>query len=389
MAATISAAGSISVPAKQQAGTPWYVWCAVLAVTSAMIGGHWDVSWHSSIGRDTFWTPAHIAIYMCGVLSGIAFGYLILSTTFSPQSPLRASSIRVWGFRGPLGAFIAAWGGIVMLTSAPFDNWWHNAYGLDVQIVSPPHMVLFLGLYFVVAGTIILISGHANRVAGKERTTAYWLFLYVAGMGLIMLMFMIMEFTSRAFLHTARPYFVIALLAPIPLSLASRATPVRYAATAVAALYTFVLIALILILPLFPAEPKLGPVYQHVTQFIPPQFPILILAPALALDLFWARTKAWNTWLLSIASSAVFLAVLLLVEWPFANFLMSPLARNRFFGTIYFWYSLPPGSYTARYLLVPQDISGLLEGLMLAFVAGVFAFRFGFWRGDWMARIKR
>jgi len=26
------------------------------------------------------------------------------------------------GFRGPLGCFIAAWGGIAMLTSAPFDN---------------------------------------------------------------------------------------------------------------------------------------------------------------------------------------------------------------------------------------------------------------------------
>ena len=35
---------------------------AALAVTSAMIGGRWDVSWHESIGRDTFWTPAHMAI---------------------------------------------------------------------------------------------------------------------------------------------------------------------------------------------------------------------------------------------------------------------------------------------------------------------------------------
>ena len=33
-----------------------------------------------------------------------------------------------------------------MLTSAPFDNWWHNAYGLDVKIVSPPHTLLILGI---------------------------------------------------------------------------------------------------------------------------------------------------------------------------------------------------------------------------------------------------
>jgi hypothetical protein len=40
-----------------------------LAVTSAMVGTP-DISWHRSIGRDTFWTPAHIAIYM-RVLAGI------------------------------------------------------------------------------------------------------------------------------------------------------------------------------------------------------------------------------------------------------------------------------------------------------------------------------
>ena len=41
---------------------PWYLWFGALAVTSASIGGAWDVSWHRSIGRDTFWTPAHLAI---------------------------------------------------------------------------------------------------------------------------------------------------------------------------------------------------------------------------------------------------------------------------------------------------------------------------------------
>src|ERR1700733_4920894 len=113
MASTVAA-----VPAQKTATAPWYVWLAVLSVTSAMVGTHWDISWHRSIGRDTFWTPAHIAIYLCGVLSGISCGYLILSTTFgktSSAASLRAASVNIWGFRGPLGAFIAAWGGFVML----------------------------------------------------------------------------------------------------------------------------------------------------------------------------------------------------------------------------------------------------------------------------------
>jgi hypothetical protein len=53
-----------------------------------------------------------------------------------------------------LGAFIAGWGDIAMLASAPFDNWWHNAYGLDVKIVSPPHMVLFTGIFAVIVGDL-------------------------------------------------------------------------------------------------------------------------------------------------------------------------------------------------------------------------------------------
>ena len=49
---------------------------------------------------------------LCGVLAGICCGYLILSTTFT-DSPLKKASVNVWGFRGPLGAFIAAWAGFV------------------------------------------------------------------------------------------------------------------------------------------------------------------------------------------------------------------------------------------------------------------------------------
>ena len=44
-----------------------------------------------------------------------------------------------------------------MLTSAPFDDWWHNAYGLDVQIISPPHIVLAMGIFSVILGSCILI----------------------------------------------------------------------------------------------------------------------------------------------------------------------------------------------------------------------------------------
>src|SRR5580698_8151766 len=131
--------------ASKTSSVPWYIWWGALAVTSSSIGGAWDVSWHRSIGRDTFWTPAHMAIYACGVIAAVICGYLIFATTFGRSVQMKAASGSVLGFRAPLGAFIAAWGGIAMLTSAPFDNWWHAAYGLDVKIVSPPHTLLIMG----------------------------------------------------------------------------------------------------------------------------------------------------------------------------------------------------------------------------------------------------
>ncbi|MCU1292706.1 MAG: hypothetical protein JWP08_1556 [Bryobacterales bacterium] len=372
------------------ANIPWYIWCAVLAVTSAMVGAHWDISWHSSIGRDTFWTPAHMAIYLCGVLAGVAFGYLILHTTFSKRSPLAASSVHIWGFRGPLGAFIASWGGITMLTSAPFDNWWHDAYGLDVKIVSPPHIVLFLGTYGVLAGTLVLIAGHANRSNGKARESAQRLFLYVTGVTLVMMMVLIMEYTGNSMLHRSLPYALVSLLAPIALAIGSGATGIKYAATAVAAIYMLCLIGFILILPLFPAQPKLGPVYQNVTHFIPPQFPLLLVAPALALDLVWQRTRHWNWLAVSVISAAVFTGVLLAVEWPFADFLMSPASRNRFFGTNYFWYRLPPTSFSARHLFYLPDTGwALWRGIGVAMLFAIASISFGLWRGSWMEKVKR
>ncbi len=372
---------------------PWYMWCAALALTSIMIGGHWDISWHSSIGRDTFWTPAHMAIYLGGVLTGVAFGFVILYTTFSKNAPLRDSSVHIWGFKAPLGAFIAAWGGLTMLTSAPFDNWWHNAYGLDVKIISPPHIVLFLGIYSIVLGTLILIAGHVNRMQtlGDDfARPARWLFLYVCGLLLTLLMVMLMETTARPVLHSASTYVVLCALAPLSLTIASRVSGFRFAATFVAGVYTFVVFALIQILPLFPAEPKLGPVYQHVTSFVPPQFPILLIIPALALDLLWQKTRTWAGWNAAIVSGLVFSVLLIGPEWFFAEFLNSAAAANRFWGTIYLYYALPPQSFMARHMFIPSGTGvQLWTGFVLAFIAATLSIRWAMSRGDWMRLVKR
>src|SRR5260370_24317019 len=140
-------------------GVPWYIWCCVLAITCSGVGIIWEISWHKSSGRDSFLTPPHVLVYLSGIIAGLSCGYVILATTFGRDSGARASAVSMWGFRGPLGTFLCAWGGVAMIASAPFDNWWHNAYGLHVKLLSPPHMVLTLGLIAIRFGTLLFILG--------------------------------------------------------------------------------------------------------------------------------------------------------------------------------------------------------------------------------------
>ncbi len=370
-------------------GLPWYLWSAAMAVTSVMIGGYWDISWHSSIGRDSFWTPAHMAIYLCGVLAGISFGFLILHTTFSKTTSLAESCVHIWGFRAPLGAFIASWGGITMLTSAPFDNWWHDAYGLDVKIVSPPHIVLFMGIYGVTLGTLALIASHMHRRESSGKSAARWLYLYLGGTLVVLTQAVILEYTNRIFLHTGLPYLLETALAGGVLALISRSGGSKFGSTFAAGFYMFFIVALILILPMFPAEPKLGPVYQQVTHFIPPQFPVLLVIPAIFLDLFWSKTQAWNKWITAAVSAAILCASLAVVEWPFASFLMTPAARNVFFGTQYLNYAIRPEFMIARNAFYTETALQLLRDFAVTVVLGTLTLRFGFSRGEWLKSLVR
>jgi hypothetical protein len=396
MAPSISTATSAASErsSTKAAVAPWYIWVAVISVTSAMIGGHWDISWHRSIGRDTFWTPAHMAIYLCGVLTGISCGYLILTATFgkSPAAKaLRAASVNIWGFRGPLGAFIAAWGGFAMLTSAPFDDWWHNAFGLDVKILSPTHVVLAIGINAIEVGALILILGQMNRHTGEARRLLEKLFLYVAGMLVVAALLVTLEYSGRVLQHSAIFYRVICMIVPGILAAASRATGNRWAATTAAGVYTILMLGLLWVLPLFSAEPKLGPVYYPVTHFVPSGFPLLILAPAMVLDWLWSRTQSLGAWKQSIVSGGAFLGIFLAVQWPFATFLQSQLARNAIFGSAYFDYLTRPESYQRRYLFLHLEptATAFFGELALALLCAIVMTRFGIARGNAMRRVQR
>ncbi|HEV2170447.1 MAG TPA: hypothetical protein VGR40_05845 [Candidatus Binatus sp.] len=376
--------------ATRTASIPWYVWCLAAATAADFFGGYWDISWHISIGRDTFWTPAHMMIYLAGVLAGISSGYASLTTTFGASDEARDSSISGWGFRGPLGCFLAAWGGFAMLTSAPFDNWWHNAYGLDVKIVSLPHSILGMGELMIELGAMLLVCAHLNRATGAYQRKLDHLLLLVGGLEVAGSALFILESTPMEFMHNSEFYRAVSAAFPVTLIAIATVSRTRWPATTMAAIFTAIFLAFLWVFPLFPAAPKLGPVYQHVTHMIPLWFPVLLIVPAFALDLLrTAMGPRWGSWRSALAAGCVFLAAFVAAQWPFADFLISPAARNPIFGTNYFGFFDPAVLLYNPYGFAPETHAAFAQGMAIALAMSLLFCSIGMALGNWMRTVRR
>jgi hypothetical protein len=379
----------------------WAIYAVLFASTSVVLGGMWDISWHRTIGRDTFWTPAHLAIYLGGIVSGLTCGWLALRTTFAGSPDDRAAAVRFWGFRAPFGAWVSIWGAIAMVTSAPFDDWWHNAYGLDVKIVSPPHMVLAAGIGAVQTGAMLMALASQNRAGGARRDLNR-LFLLGAGLLLLLAATVAQEYTQRWDMHQSLFYQVSAGVFVFLLVSAARAARTRWPATTVTLVYMAFTMMMLLILPLFPGQPLLGPIYVQVDRFMPPDFPLLLIVPALVIDVLMRRIAPgggapatrtlrrgvqWRDWGLAAMLGVAFVIAFAAVQYPFADFLMSPWARNDFFVSHRMDYGVPPEIQQRFYELNPPD--DLVVGLPMAMAIGFISARFGLWWGNWMSRVQR
>jgi len=370
---------------------PWNIWFMVAGITITLVGGTWDFAWHMSIGRDTFWTPPHILVQMGGVLVGIACVYAILATTLAGDSRAPEASVQVMGFRAPGGAFIAACGSLAMLASAPFDNWWHNAYGLDVKILTPPHGLLSLGYIATQIGTIAWMASIINRSKEALPGRLAWLLLIVGSICVALLSILIMPLTLLPNTHTASCYLAVALFIPSMMIATGRGSAHKWGCTIVAAVYTALGLGSEWLLPLVPAQPKLGPVYHNVTHLIPLQFPLLLIVPAFVADLLLHRLEQRSSWIKAVWVGPAFVLSLLAVQWPFANFLISPASRNWIFGTAYFAYFDPAGFLYDPYKfeVAEKPLGTFLLTMAAAFVASIVTTRLGLAWGDWMRRVRR
>jgi len=364
-----------------------------VAALCVMAGVYWDISWHMSIGRDTFWTPAHLLIQAGGLLAGLSSGYVVLRTTFKGTEAERAATVGFWGFRGPLGAWLCIWGCGAMLTSAPFDNWWHNAYGLDVRIVSPPHAVLALGIFAICLGAVLLTLAQQNRASPEARGRLAWLLAATGGLIIMNVALFLTEFSERRMMHSAFFYQVTALMFPIAIGAMARAVNLRWPATAAAGFYTAIMLLLMWIVEQFPATPKLGPIYQHVTHMVALSFPLLLIVPAFCIDLVLHRLdKKLTTLQLAPIVGTVFVLAFLAVQWPFATFLVSnPAARGPLFNADNFVYFMAPTyeALTRRFDPPPPGAWPFPVQVAIAIVIASATSAIGLARGRWMTRVRR
>jgi hypothetical protein len=370
------------------ARAPWPIQAVLFASASVIVGVIWDISWHRTIGRDTFWTPAHMAIYLGGVVAGLSCGWVALATTFGGASAERDASVHFWGFRAPLGAWVCIWGAFAMVTSAPFDDWWHNAYGLDVKVLSPPHVLLAAGIGAIQCGAMLMALAWQNRHA-RETPSLGYLFVIGAGLLLVLNLTLVIDYVQRWDMHRSLFYQVTAGVALFILVSSARASTLRWPATLTALVYMILTEIMVIVLPRFPAQPLLGPIYVPIDHFMPPDFPLLLVAPGIAIDLIMQRRRgtAGRDWTLAAILAVAFVAAFVAAQWPFANFLMTPWARNWIFATHWQPYYAEPLFQERWYTLSPPD--NLLIGLSIALALGFVSARFGLWWGSWMARVQR
>ena len=392
-------------------GIPTYIYAVVFSSFCVIMGLLWDIMWHMSIGRDGLLAPPHVVIYVGAIVSGLFSAYQILNLTITKNHPGRAEAVPFWGvFYGPLGAMFSVWGALAMLTSAPFDDWWHNTYGLDVQILTPPHTILGIGIMTLQFGAMVGVLALQNQyrtmstlqtdLEARRATRLQWLFAITAALLLTMLYTIASESMGKFESHNSVYYATGAIVMPFFLLAVGRASLLRWPITTIAGLYMLAFVLPSWVLQYFPATPRLGPVLNPITHYQPFSFPVLLVFPALALDWLMHRfetarpdgSRRPNDWLLAGLYGVVFVAVLLLVQWPFGEFLQtSPYAQNGFFLSYSWTYNSQP-DWIYRYQYPPwliQTPADFWAGIGRAVLYAILSARIGLAWGKWMKRVVR
>ena len=268
---------------------PWLIPIALAGFLLAVFGTYWDDAWHTEEGRDSFLSPPHLALYAGIALAGGALSVWALLAA-------RRVGLRRALEHRPL--LLALAGVVVTLAGAPADNAWHEAFGRDAVIWSPPHMLGVAGSLAIAAGLLLELADAPPSPFGHPAG------LLAAAAVVAVAAVPVLEY------ETDVPQFDLAFYLPVlatgaayALGLALIALPGRGAAARAALAYTAViaLVGLVLLAMDMPA----------------PLLPLLVI-PALTLDVAARRVPR-------LGAAAAFVLSLYLAYVPYLNWVKSDL----------------------------------------------------------------
>jgi len=343
---------------------------SAVAIPAALL---WDYSWECTEGIDLFWSAPHLLLYAAVLIA--ALGACIA---------FRANDgIRVGRIRAPLGSWLALWGAVAFLTATLFDRWWQTSYGLGAGIWHPPQILKAIAFITMVMGAWLCCLGRPI------------LFVLAGGMILALTSVMTVVFGYANRQHGAGFYQISCAVYPVTLVALAVAGPGKFSATFGAAVALGLGLLALWLLPLIPGSPQVAPIYNPRDHLMPPPFPLLLVAPAIAIDLlarfFPGREQRFQNERRAVECGLAFFVIFMVVQWNFSRFLLTPDADNWFFaGGGRHWPFFLKLDVTTRVIFwkLPGDEMTLVAGILCACLA-ILSARLGLSIGNWMLRVKR
>jgi hypothetical protein len=123
-------------------------WLATLAALWIMTGLFIDAHQHLFLAVESFFNPWHITMY-----SGAVFAAAVLGVTIARNYHAAGSFWKAV----PAGYAQSVLGVAALLIGGALDFAWHSVFGFEHQfdlLVSPPHLFLLTGLFFLITGPV-------------------------------------------------------------------------------------------------------------------------------------------------------------------------------------------------------------------------------------------
>lgn len=198
-----------------------------------LLGVYWDIAWHLDKGRDSFFTLPHDLIY-----TGMAAVLLVTAWALVRDRRRTPAHAGVGRYSLQLGLLVGAIGSLLVLAFGPLDEAWHVAFGEDLTLWGPMHLVGLAGFTLAALGGLIA-AVLEDRIAPDGWSSAPWhvIGFATAVVGWLVLHVAEWEYGVPAFPMALHP-ILLSGLPVLALVLVADLDVHRWAATATALAFT-------------------------------------------------------------------------------------------------------------------------------------------------------